>query len=92
MGLRWFDGLLREIEEIEGDRIRRSDFIATQYVLLIFVGLSCLFLLFFAGEALLARQMIRALVLSLAAAVIIADYACLPLSRSTFSFAPSCRS
>ncbi|MBU1693991.1 MAG: serine/threonine-protein phosphatase [Verrucomicrobia bacterium] len=86
MGLPWFDRLLREIEEIEGDRIQRSDFVATQYVLLIFVGLSCCFLLFFAGEALLARQMIRALVLGLAAAIIVIDYACLPLFKKYFLF------
>ena len=41
MGWARFDALLREIEKREGERIRRSDFAATQYVLLAFAGLAC---------------------------------------------------
>lgn len=82
----WFERLFREIQKIEGDRLRRSDFLSTQYVLFIFAFLSLLFLVFFAVEAVASGQVLRAVVLGAAAAVIVMDYAFLAAFKKFFPF------
>jgi serine phosphatase RsbU (regulator of sigma subunit) len=86
MGWARFDTLLRDIEKREGDRIRRSDFAATQYVLLVFAALACGLLALFIGRGLAYGNPGEAAVLGAVLAGTVLNYLGLFLFKRYFAF------